>query len=85
MVLADHTYRIGEVAARSGLTRDTLRFYERLGTPMIRFAVWSPTVVTMLALSVLAGAGCGNAEISMSDEELGFGTETVVLHVEGMT
>ncbi len=31
MVLADHTYRIGEVAARSGLTPDTLRFYERLG------------------------------------------------------
>ncbi len=31
MVLADHTYRIGEVAARSGLTPDTLRFFERLG------------------------------------------------------
>ena len=53
--------------------------------PIIRFAVWSPTVVTMLTLTVLAGAGCGNAEISMSDEELGFATETVVLHVEGMT
>ena len=28
MVLADHTYRIGEVAVRSGLTPDTPRFYE---------------------------------------------------------
>ena len=52
---------------------------------MIRCAERSPTIVTMLALSVLAGAGCGSAEISMSDEELGFATETVVLHVEGMT
>ena len=31
MVLADHAYRIGQVAARSGLTPDTQRFYERLG------------------------------------------------------
>ena len=52
---------------------------------MIRFAVWSPTVVTMLAITVLSEAGCGNAEISISDEQLGFTTETVVLHVEGMT
>ena len=52
---------------------------------MIRFSVWSQTVITMLAISVLAGAGCGNAEISMSDEELRCSTETVVLHVEGMT
>lgn len=27
------TYQIGELAARSGLTPDTLRYYERLGLP----------------------------------------------------
>jgi DNA-binding transcriptional MerR regulator len=30
-VEANETYQIGELAARSGLTPDTLRYYERLG------------------------------------------------------
>ena len=30
MAASDRTYRIGELAAQSGLTPDTLRFYERL-------------------------------------------------------
>ena len=31
MEFVEGTYRIGEVAARTGLTVDTLRFYERVG------------------------------------------------------
>ena len=31
MPVADGTYRIGELAAQSGLTPDALRYYERLG------------------------------------------------------
>ena len=54
---------------------------------MIRSVAWSTTVLAILALSVaLSSSGCGRGEeISVSDEDLGFATEAVALHVEGMT
>ena len=54
---------------------------------MIRSFAWSTSVLTILALGVaLLSIGCGlGEEISVSDEDLGFATEAVVLHVEGMT
>jgi DNA-binding transcriptional MerR regulator len=48
------TYQIGELAARSGLTADTLRYYERLGllSPPQRtsggFRVYPPTALDRL-------------------------------------
>ncbi len=54
---------------------------------MIRSFAWSTTVLAILVLSVaLSSIGCGRGvEISVSDEDLGFVTETVALQVEGMT
>ncbi len=54
---------------------------------MIRSVAWSTTVLAILALSVaLSSSGCGRGEdMSVSDEDLGFATEAVALHVEGMT
>ncbi len=54
---------------------------------MIRSFAWSTTVLAMLVLSVaLSSIGCGHGEdMSVSDEDLGFATETVALQVEGMT
>ena len=54
---------------------------------MIRSFAWSTSVLAILALSVaLSSIGCGRGEeISVSDEDLGFVTETVALQVEGMT
>ena len=53
---------------------------------MIRSFAWSMTVLAMLVLGIaLSSTGCGRGEeISVSDEELGFATKTVILHVEGM-
>ena len=51
---SDRTYRIGELAARSGLTPDALRYYERLGllSPPARsqggFRLYSPTALDRL-------------------------------------
>ncbi len=54
---------------------------------MIRSFAWSTTVLAMLVLSVaLSSIGCGRGEdMSVSDEDLGFATETVALQVDGMT
>ncbi len=54
---------------------------------MIRSFAWSTSVLTILALGVaLSSIWCGRSvEISVSDEDLGFATEAVALHVEGMT
>ncbi len=54
---------------------------------MIRSFAWNTTVLAMLVLSVaLSSIGCGRGEdMSVSDKDLGFATETVALQVEGMT
>ena len=54
---------------------------------MIRWSAWSTTVVAILVLSVAALLnGCGRGpQISVTDEDLGFATETVALRVAGMT
>ncbi len=54
---------------------------------MIRSVAWSTTVLAILALgAALASSGCGRGEdMSVSDKDLGFATETVALQVEGMT
>ena len=54
---------------------------------MIRPFAWSTTVLAMLVLGVaLSSIGCGRGEdMSVSDEDLGFATETVAFQVDGMT
>ncbi len=54
---------------------------------MIRSFAWGTTVLAIVVLSVaLSSIGCGRGEdMSVSDKDLGFATETVALQVEGMT